>query len=335
MGGYVLSMITYNSLRKLGSELFMRVWESSLQVPYDAIILIDDGDDGTRKFVGEFADKYNKELYVVGSGLYGGVSKPTRATARQTAIDIFLDNFSHDYLFFLDDDAVLNPGWWGEYQELVGVARRNNVAWGIAWGINWDSTPDRAMWLKALGIDYEQYLVDAFHRRGGEHDTIHPRNVLKEIRDVYGKIPPELHVYEDAWLYWATRCLGYADLIIRTGITHYNPWRFDLRREEERWIYAIRTAVMYGISEDLNIQRMVRKPVVVQALELVRPILGVPLALYINVKAYGLNYQSIRRALVRQYMKLLWRWLNLKARIKYRGVIPKTPCEGLALNRVG
>ena len=331
--GYVLSMITYNSLRKLGRELFIRVWESSLQVPYDAIILIDDGSDETRDFVREFANEHNKELVVGESRLYGNATRPTRATARQTAIDVFLENFGHDYLFFLDDDAVLNPGWWDEYMGLVRKAGENHIAWGIAWGVNWDSTPYRAMWLRALGIDYEQYLIDAFHRRGGEHDTVHPRAVLKEVRDAYGRIPPELHVYEDAWLFWATKCLGYADLIIRTGVTHYNPWR-DLRRERERWRYAIQAAILYGISEDLGTQGMVRKPIVVQALELPRPILGIPLALYLNIKAYGLNYGSIRRALVRQYYKLVWRWLNLKARIKYRGVIPRTPCEGLSLNRV-
>lgn len=328
---YVLSMITYNSLTKLGSELFMRVWLSSLQIPYDAIILVDDGSDGTRKFVSEFANKYDKELYVVKSELYGDAPKPTRATARQTAIDVFLDNFSHDYLFFLDDDAVLNPGWFSEYEQLTKIAEKNNTAWGIAWGINWDSTNDRAMWLKALGIDYKQYLIDAFHTRGGEHDTIHPRHVLKEIRDAYGKIPWELHVYEDAWLFWATRCLNYADLIIETGIIHYNPWSFNLKRERERWNYAIEVAVKYGIHDG---NTLVGKSLLKQALELTRPILGIPLALYLNVKAYGLNYESIRRAIVRQYHKLLWRWLNLKARVKYRGIIPKSPCEGLSLNRV-
>jgi len=61
-----------------------------LQVAYDLIILIDYSDnEKTRLFVKRFADEYNKELLVERSRLYGW-NKPTRATARQTALDVFL-----------------------------------------------------------------------------------------------------------------------------------------------------------------------------------------------------------------------------------------------------
>jgi len=83
------------------------VWASSLQVPYDLIILVDDSDsDKTRKFVKSFADRHNKELIVEKSRLYGW-HKPTCATARQTALDIFFQGTNAEWLFFLDDDVIL------------------------------------------------------------------------------------------------------------------------------------------------------------------------------------------------------------------------------------
>lgn len=49
-------MITKNSYEKVGN-FFGRVWESSLQVPYDVIILVNDSyTDKTREFVNKFAN---------------------------------------------------------------------------------------------------------------------------------------------------------------------------------------------------------------------------------------------------------------------------------------
>ena len=65
----VLSMITKDSHR-LG-EIFIKVLESTLQVPYDSIILVDDSSTGgTRKVVKEFVDKYDKELINPGATLH-------------------------------------------------------------------------------------------------------------------------------------------------------------------------------------------------------------------------------------------------------------------------
>lgn len=80
----MLAMITKNSLSKLG-RIFREALRSSLQVPYHAIILVDDGSDATAEYV--------KEVIVTRPRLYG-FERPTRATARQTAIDVFLENFT-------------------------------------------------------------------------------------------------------------------------------------------------------------------------------------------------------------------------------------------------
>ena len=51
-----LSLITKNSYENVGN-FFGRWWESSLQVPYDVIILVDDSyTDKTREFVNKFAN---------------------------------------------------------------------------------------------------------------------------------------------------------------------------------------------------------------------------------------------------------------------------------------
>lgn len=324
-----LSMITYRSAERLG-DTFNKVLESSLNIPYDVFILVDDSPgDATRAAVRRFAEEHGKELIVAKSRLYGGAESHTRATARQTSIEIFLENVDKKWLFFLDDDFILSKGWWGEFEMKRRAFEERNVAWGIAWGINWDSTPDRLLWLRALGVDYAQYLIDAFYRRGGTHDTLIPRGVLKEAQDAYGPIPPELHIYEDAWIWWSIRCLGYDPIIIYNSGVHMNPWRFDIKRELERWNFAIVVAHKYGIMEDAY--AFSKHPIWRQILGLARPILGIPLALYINIKSYGLS-EGLRRAFVRQYLKLVWRAKNLAHSLKY-GVPPASPCEGMARAR--
>ena len=142
-GDFVLAMITYRSYEKMGYR-FSDVLESSLQVPYRSIILVDDspaGYPGTLNAVRRFARDYGKELHALRSTLYGGALKPTRATARQTAIDAFLDNFSSEkFLLFLDDDFILKPGWTVDFIRSSGY---ESPTFGMFWGVNWDSTDSR------------------------------------------------------------------------------------------------------------------------------------------------------------------------------------------------
>jgi len=107
----VVSMIVKDSLTRVGEEVFEKVLDSTLQIPYGSFVLVSDGADGTEGFVKKWCEGHGKELVVARSNLYGH-ERPTRATARQTAVDLFLSNFSDEWLMFIDDDAVLNEGWW-------------------------------------------------------------------------------------------------------------------------------------------------------------------------------------------------------------------------------
>lgn len=76
-----LAVITKDSAERLGS-VFEETLRSSLHVPYDVFILVDDSStDRTRNAVRRFCREHGKELIVEKSRLYGGANKPTRATA--------------------------------------------------------------------------------------------------------------------------------------------------------------------------------------------------------------------------------------------------------------
>jgi len=319
----VLSMITKNSWSRC-SDILLRVLESTLQIPYNAFILVDDGDDETRRVVEEWCMKYNKEIVYLRSNLYG-YHRPTRATARQTAIDFFLKSFNDEWLMFIDDDAVLRDGWWRWIEENRVLS---NPSVGEIWGINWDSSPEREKFLGFFGIKLEDYLVKKFHERGGTHDTLYRRNALDGI-----KIPPELHVYEDAYIHFYVSCRGWISIINPIGVTHYHPASTytDLKHEKEKAKIAIEIALKYGICEYENakvINEGVEKRVLAY-LSLVRPILGFPPMLLTTMRVYGLK-TGIVEAFKRQYLKLWFRWQVLKY-VNNVKEIP-SPCEAI-LNR--
>ncbi|MEM0027398.1 MAG: glycosyltransferase [Ignisphaera sp.] len=207
----VMSMITRDSTEKVGEEAFYKVWKSSLQIPYKLIILVDDSiSSRTRDFVKRFADEHGKELIVLKSRLYG-YHKATRATARQTAIDIFFENTKADWLFFQDDDFVLGDGWWEKALQHIS---QSDV--GLIWGI--DYTPywrGRIEWMSARGFQEKSYAIQNFAIRGGLHDTLLRREAIEGVR-----LPPWLHVYEDAWIKRYVECKGFKWIIIDVNNIH-------------------------------------------------------------------------------------------------------------------
>lgn len=226
----VLSMVTKNSAEKVGRD-FADVWISSLQVPYDLIILIDDSDnDKTRKFVEKFADEHNKELLVERSRLYGW-HKPTRATARQTALDIFFQTTDAEWLFFLDDDVILRDGWWEEARRYV-AEERVGLIWGVELTERWEK---RLRYLQARKVDPVEYSIRNFLARGGLHDTLLRREAIENIA-----LPPWLNVYEDAWVKRFVECSGYEWRIVKTGALHLrSDWQTGYTpSDKELFTYA-------------------------------------------------------------------------------------------------
>lgn len=309
----VLSMITKDAAEKHGA-VFVKVLESSLQVPYEKIILVDDSTtDKTRMVVKKFADEHGKELIVSPSRLPPGWDKPTRATARQTAIDIFLENFGDEWLMFLDDDAVLRDGWW-EWIILNKILEAPDV--GEIWGINWDADDTRRRYLEAFGINFMQYLLDAFRRRGGTHDTMYRRKAIAGV-----KIPPWLHLYEDAWLHHYVFCRGWKSVINPVGVLHHHvddPADFN----KERWLFAIKVAVKYGITEFDMPRSRIRAYI-----SLMRPIAGWPFMFATLAKLHGWR-RALPASIIRQYRKLWVRWQSIKELSRNGWRIPDV-CEAI------
>jgi len=316
----VLSFITKNSYTKMKKTIGLeRVLDSTLQIPYKSIILVDDSEDETAKVFRKWCDQHGKEVLITRSALYGAKS-PTRATARQTAIDLFLSNFSQKWLMFVDDDVILNEGWW-DWIRRNEVLRDPTV--GEVWGINWDASPERERFLRLFGIDLKSYLVRKFEERGGTHDTLYNRHAIAGIR-----IPPELHVYEDAFLHFYVKCGGWKSVINPVGVMHYHPMYLytDLRREKEFLKLAIHAATKYGICEYENARLLKKRPSkkILAYLALTRPILGFLPMLLTTIRVYGIK-NGFLEAVKRQYLKLWFRWRVLHT---IKTEIPDV-CEGI------
>jgi len=295
-------MIVKNSWSRCG-DILLRVLSSSLQIPYHTLVLVDDGDDETSRVVDKWCAEHGRELYLTRSRLYG-YHRPTRATARQTAIDIFLESFSEEWLMFLDDDAVLNEGWW-QWLEENRVLEDERV--GEVWGINWDSDPSRERFLKVFGIDLRDYLVRKFEERGGTHDTLYRRAAIEGVR-----IPPELHVYEDAWLHFYVKCHGWRSVVNPVGVTHYHPLS-NLKSEMEKMEVAIQAALRYGICE-YEYAEVLRSTIsrgALAYLSLLRPVLGFVPMFLVCARCYGV-WKGLVEAAKRQYLKLWFRWKVLR-----------------------
>ncbi|MDG6928411.1 MAG: glycosyltransferase [Nitrososphaerota archaeon] len=302
----VVSLITRNSYSRLGESgiSLQAVLDSTLQVPYRDMILVDDSDDRTGEFVKSWAESHGISVRISPSDTSYG--KPTRATARQTAIDIFLKDYSDDWIFFVDDDAVLNEGWWEE-----GSKYASEPKVGLIWGYNFDPVPYRRRFLEGISIDYKNYLKEVFLGRGGTHDTMFRREALAQIGDKYGKIPRELHIFEDAWLCHSVRCLGWDYRIVDKGVLHYAPW--NPKKSKEVTGELARLAYRYGFS-DSNEKISKYDSLTYALVAWLRPIAGFPLMASTYIKQYGWG-KGFPAAFNRQYdklrIRLIWLWLRL------------------------
>ena len=288
----VLSMITKNSYEKVGNY-FDKVWESSLQVPYDLIILIDDSDsDKTREYVKKFAQEHGKEVTIERSRLYGW-RKPTRATARQTAIDIFFQNTVAEWLFFLDDDVILRDGWWEETRSYLSE-ETVGLVWGVEYTEMWE---ERMKYFNIRKLDYTEYAINAFKKRGGLHDTLLRRTAIDGVL-----LPPWLNVYEDAWIKRYIECKGYEWRIVRRGALH-------LRREGRTGYTALDMKIAIYADSILRLETP-------SYLAFLKALFGLPAYLYYGFRS-GNNGWEIWKT------RVSYRYGLLKTRSKCRF----EPCE--------
>lgn len=261
----VLSMITKNSLKKVGVRNFERVWLASLQVPYESIILVDDSSNNdTVDFVRKFSNDFGKELIVSKSRLqYNG--KTTRATARQTAIDIFFENFNDEWLFFLDDDFIIRNGWWNEASNYL-----NETKVGLIWGVDYYPLwVKRQRWIEARGVDELTCAIKTFTVRGGLHDALLRREAIAGL-----KLPLWLNVYEDAWIKKYIECKGFEWRIVKTGGDHLRASGEGYTQDDLQ--QALEISILLAL-EPTPFPRVLKT------------IFGLPAYIYYAKKAYGLK----------------------------------------------
>ncbi|MEL9940914.1 MAG: glycosyltransferase [Ignisphaera sp.] len=278
----VMSMITKNSVERVGEEAFYRAWKSSLQIPYKLIVLVDDSTSPrTREFVKRFADEHGKELVVSGSRLYG-YHKATRATARQTAIDIFFENTKAEWLFFQDDDFVLGDGWWDNAQQYI-LQRDVGLIWGIDYTPYWR---ERIAWLAARGFQEKSFAIQNFSIRGGLHDTLLRREAIEGV-----KLPPWLHIYEDAWIKKYVECKGFKWVVIDVNNIHLRSAGDRLTKED--FVIIAKASVLLNL-KDISLAKVLKA------------VFGLPAYIYYSNKAY----KSLSKGFA------IWRERTLN-RIKY------------------
>jgi len=213
----VLAMITRNSAERIKD--FPEVLNSTLSIPYKSMILIDDSDTSTTKnIVSNFAKRNNKELLTLSSG-----AVKTRAVARQKAIDAFLENYNDEWLFFLDDDIILDKEWWSKASEYL-----NDGYIGVVTGFVMHIEDFVRKYLEIRKIDQWTWFKINFEGRGYTGDTMFKRDALIKVKETYGSIPPYLHEYEDAWLFHKVRCLGYKYVIVPTNSYHLGHHRLSI-----------------------------------------------------------------------------------------------------------
>lgn len=187
----------------------------------------------------------------------------TRAESRQICIDD-ARKMGFDWICFVDDDFVLNEGWWADVSRHM-----DHPEVGMIWGVNWDYDDSRKNWInflnsvtlprfevrplikrkldkkydkwyqkthpprKASRFDYSGYLKYEFEQRGGTHDTLIRLDAIPE----WIRIPKMLHVYEDKFLKQIVEISGYKCVITQTGGIHHNMTRWDGKAIMDQFYY--------------------------------------------------------------------------------------------------
>lgn len=165
-------MLTKNSEHLL-DECLKSIYEN---VPVKRLIIIDGfSTDNTLKIIEKFNRKYGNVEIIKEEG--------SRAKARQRGIE----EVKTEWFMFADSDVILCKDWFKKAEKYVD----NDV--GAIWGLNIDIIPNvkNKLFLKSLAL----IARECFNLRGGMHDTLIRRELVKDIQ-----IPEQLHAYEDAYI---------------------------------------------------------------------------------------------------------------------------------------
>jgi glycosyltransferase involved in cell wall biosynthesis len=183
-----VAVLTKNSqkiLRKCLDSIYKNV-------PVNRLIVVDGySTDKTLEIIKEFDDLHRNIIVIQDRG--------TRGTARQKAIEAV----ETEWFMFVDSDVVLCDKWFDLALKLI----EDDV--GAVWGIEIWSVVRNPLVLRL----FKQITMKIFESRGGTHDLLVRRKAIEDIR-----IPPDLHVYEDAFIKSWIRKRGY------TMVSAYEPY---------------------------------------------------------------------------------------------------------------
>jgi cellulose synthase/poly-beta-1,6-N-acetylglucosamine synthase-like glycosyltransferase len=118
---------------------------------------------------------------------YRNVKIITEEGSRAKAREIGIKQVETDWFMFVDSDVILCKDWFKKAEKYVD----NDV--GAIWGLNIDIIPNvkNKLFLESLAF----IARECFNLRGGMHDTLIRRELVKNIQ-----IPEQLHAYEDAYI---------------------------------------------------------------------------------------------------------------------------------------
>jgi glycosyltransferase involved in cell wall biosynthesis len=178
-------MLTKNSEHLL-DKCLDSIYEN---VPVNKLIVVDGFSiDHTLKILDRFNKKYKNVTILSADG--------SRARAREKGIS----QVETEWFMFADSDIILSKGWYKKAEKNI----QSDV--GAVWGVNVDVIPN----MKDKRILRLQTLIasECFALRGGTHDTLIRRDLVKDI-----KIPEQLHTYEDAYIMNCIKEKGYKTVV--------------------------------------------------------------------------------------------------------------------------
>lgn len=187
-----IGMVTRDSVERFGDSYRQVLRRAREEVPFERFILVDSSSkDSTLEVAKEEVAAEVVKL------------RCNRAVARQKIIDMS----DSEWLLFLDDDVLLERGWFRPVGELMG-----DPSIGLIWG----------PMSRRLGVSRETYedALKMFFREGSTTDTMIRKDALRGIQ-----IPPFLHWREDTFIRNYVTSGGYRCVVSPVGMVHLKTRR--------------------------------------------------------------------------------------------------------------